>query len=59
MPILQEKCVGQKKQVKKFGQVTNNEQAATKEGRGFKTLEDKRNREEDKENTPVKGHLIM
>jgi len=55
MPILEEKCFGQKKQVKKFGQTKDIEQTASKERKGFKTLEDKRNQEEDKENTPVKG----
>lgn len=59
MPILQEKCFGQKNQVKKFGQAKNNEQAASKERKGFKTLEDKRIQEEDKENAPVKGLWIM
>ncbi|CBY09959.1 unnamed protein product [Oikopleura dioica] len=52
MPILQEKCFGQKKQVKMFGQTKNTERGSSKERKGFKTLEV----EEDKENTPVKGY---
>ena len=51
MPIIQEKCFGQNKQVKKFGQIANMERGWIKEPNRFKTF----GGENDKENTHVKG----
>ena len=54
MPVLEKKCFGQKKQVKKFGK--NKEQGSKKELKSFKTFGGENN----KENTNFKGsHKIL